>query len=80
MLVRFPFFGYYLVKGVFTVGALHEDLDGEEHCSDSLSRCPIFLQDAQADAPELVEIWVVNPRLKKDLGRLHWVSLREVHL
>ena len=47
-----------LVEGKF---ALVENLDGEENCADLESRAPLVFEDVQADATQLVNVWVVDP-------------------
>ena len=38
-----------------------ENLDGEENCADLEGRAPLVFEDVQADATQLVNVWVVDP-------------------
>ena len=66
------------LQGVLEVGARHKHLQRNQHLGDLERRAPVFLEDVQADAAELVDVRVVDFGAEQTLGRNHWVLRREV--
>ena len=62
------------------VGRREEGLDREEDGADLEGRGPLVLEDVEADAPELVDVRVVDLGEEAHFGRRHRVVFREEQL
>ena len=79
-LVSLPVLRGLVVEGVVGVGGREEDLDAEEDGADLEGGGPLCLEDVQADAPQRVDVGVVDPRQEAGLGGAHGVVVREEEL
>ena len=69
-----------LVEGVVHVGGSHKRLDREQHGSNLQSGRPLVLEDVEANAAKLVNVWMVNLCAEKNLGWHHRVLLGQEEL
>jgi hypothetical protein len=73
-------FGRLVVERVVRIGRTQKGLDREEDSSDLQSRAPVCFEDVETDSAEVVDIWVINLRVKNTLGRRHRVVIWEKQL
>lgn len=52
--------GNVLGKGILWIGGTKKGLDGEEHGADLKGRTPFVFEYIKADAPQLVDVGVVD--------------------
>ena len=79
-LVSLPVLRGLIVEGVVGVGRREEDLDAEEDGADLQRGRPLRLEHVQADAPQRVDVGVVDPRQEPRLGGAHRVVVGEEEL
>jgi hypothetical protein len=67
----------FRVKWVIRVWSREERLDTKQKCTNGECGTPILLQDVQADATKLVDIWMIEASEEPKFRCDHWVSVRE---
>ena len=67
-------------QGIIGIGIRQEGADREQDLANRQSRTPLILEDIKADSSVGVDVAVVDPSGKVDLGRFEWVIRREVNI
>lgn len=78
--VVFEVISHARVERIIRFWCREKRLDGEQDGANLQSGAPLVLQNVQANAPERVNVGVVDFRQKPDLGRLHRIRFREEEL
>ena len=60
LLICFPRLGHVIRERIVRVGRGQQGLDGEEDGADLQRRAPLVLQDVQADAPQPIDVRVID--------------------
>lgn len=80
LFVRFPVLSHIIRKWVVRIRCRQQRLNGEEDGADLQRGTPLVLENVQADAPELVDVGVVDFRQKAHFGRRHRIVLAQKQL
>lgn len=78
--ILLPLLRHIWCQWVVWVWCTKQCLDGEEDSADLKSWRPVAFEDVEADAAELVNVWVVDLGEETNLGWGHWVVVWEEEL
>lgn len=79
-LVDFPQFGDVVGERVVGIRCAEQRLNRQQHGADLQRRAPLVLENVEADAPQPVNVWVIDTCDEAHLRRRHRVVLRQEEL